>query len=154
MRTKLTANFYLDEFLVSQTAARLGIDNTPTQEHLLNIQRLARTLQDIRAMLGHKVIIITSGYRSPELNKAIKGSDTSAHMDGLAADFVCNSFGTPLQICQAIAGSAIMFDQVINEFGRWVHLGLPRDGEPYRRQLLTAKRENGRTVYLRGLQEV
>jgi hypothetical protein len=142
---------------VSETAARKGIDNTPNDSQLQNIILLANHMQDIRGMLDNNVIIITSGFRSPKLNSAIGGSKTSAHMDGLAADFVCHGFGSPFEVATAIYSHMpdLMFDQLINEFGRWVHIGFPRDGEPARRQLLTAVRgSNGATVYQYGLHEV
>lgn len=150
---KLTENFYLEEFLVSETAARRGIDNTPNQEQLSNLFRLATVLQEIRGWLGNRVITITSGFRSPALNAAIKGSDKSAHMNGLAADLVCRSYGSPLRVAEAIYDSGVQFDQLINEYGRWVHLGLAQEGRPSRIQLLTAKHSNGRTIWLPGLQE-
>lgn len=134
---KLTEHFYLDEFLISETAERFGIDNTPNKEQLANILATATDMERVREALGNRIITVSSGFRSERLNRAVNGSKTSYHMEGLAVDFVCRSFGTPLQICHALAGSALMFDQLIHEYGRWVHIGFPRKGEPYRRQLLT-----------------
>ena len=148
---KLSAHFSLDEFLTSETAARRGIDNTPTPEIIDNLKRLAFVLEDVRMRLG-KPVLISSGYRSPELNKAVGGSDKSAHPYGLAADFICPGFGSPLSICNRLAD--MQFDQLIHEFGRWVHFGLPVADNPTRRQLLTAKLVNGKTVYEPGLTEV
>lgn len=147
---KLTEHFYLDEFLVSETAERLGIPNEPDQAQLANLYQTAIEMERVRERLGGRVVVITSGFRSERLNRAINGSKTSAHMDGLAADFVCPSFGSPLRICQALATSDIRFDQLIHEYGRWVHIGFPRDGEPARRQLLTIDKAGTRV----GLHEV
>lgn len=134
----LTAHFTLEELTFSFNAKRLGIDNTPTKEHLRNLGILAEKLEEVRALLGNRPITITSGYRCKELNDHTKGSSkTSAHMEGLAADFVCPSYGAPLQVAKAIAGSNISFDQVINEGGGWVHLGLSLGLQ--RKQQLTAK---------------
>lgn len=141
---KLTANFYLDEFLRSEVGERFGIDNTPNSPQLANIFRTAMEMQTIRGLLGNRVITITSGFRSEWLNRAVGGSKNSHHMDGLAADFVCLSYGSPLQICHALAGSEIVFDQLIHEYGRWVHIGFARDGDPARRQLLTIDRHGTR----------
>jgi len=149
---KLSAHFHLDEFLISQTAARLGINNVPSEKHLKNLIRLAMTLEDVRGIYGEP-LVISSGYRCPELNSAVGGSKTSAHPDGRAADFGIPGH-KPLEICNAIVNAGIEFDQLIHEFGRWVHLGIAAEGEPSRRQLLTAMRLNGKTVYLNGLRDV
>lgn len=128
MPTMLTDNFSLDEFIFSQTAARSGIDNTPDETILLNLRHLAKTLELVRTTLGNVPIIISSGYRCPDLNKAIKGAKSSAHLTGLAVDFTAPKFGTVLQTARAIAASDLVFDQIIYEFGRWVHLGVSAPG--------------------------
>lgn len=85
---QLTKNFHLTEFLRSETAAKLKIDNTPTPAAQVNLVHLARYLQGFRDFVGYP-IKITSGYRSARLNAAIADSSpTSDHMNGLAADFV------------------------------------------------------------------
>lgn len=135
----LTPNFELEEFLVSETASRLGIDNTPTPEVITNLMKLALSLETVRAALG-KPIIINSGYRSPALNEAVPGSSkTSAHCFGLAADFIAPSYGSPLEVAKAIADLNIEYDQLIHEGGKWVHLGLAKPGQAPRKQQLTAK---------------
>lgn len=141
----LTENFHLDEFLVSETGERLGINNDPTDEVIDHLRGLASTLEEVRKVLGNRPITITSGYRSPNLNRAVNGSRNSAHVLGYAADFVCPSFGTPLEICRAIAGAGIPYDQLIHEFGRWVHLSVdPR----MRRDALTIDRSGTRPGFL------
>ena len=97
-------------------------------------------MEQIRALLGNRPIRINSAYRCPELNQAAGSQPTSMHLFGLAADFVCPGFGSPLQIARAIAASTLDFDQVIHEFGRWVHIGLPLEGHANRRQQLTIDR--------------
>jgi hypothetical protein len=144
----LTPHFSLEEMTASETAVRQGIDNTPPEFAFLNLNRLCRELEKVRSLLGEQVITITSGYRCPELNKAIGGSSASHHMIGLAADFICPSFGNPLEICHKIAGSEIEYDQLIHEFGIWIHIGF--DDNP-RHQNLTARRgPDGHTVYDHG----
>lgn len=147
---KLTPHFSLAEFEFSQTATRLGIDNRAPISLRPNLERLAETLEAVRKLLGHP-IRITSGYRSPALNKAIPGSSaTSAHTRGLAADFICPGFGPPLHICRAIQASDIDFDQLIEE-GNWVHLAVTPPGKRARREILTALFDAGKVAYARGL---
>lgn len=117
----VTPHFTLEELMQSQTAARLGLDNTPPAEMIAALKRTAQLLEEVRALLG-KPILVSSGYRSPAVNRAVGGAVNSAHMLGCAADFSCPSFGSPLDICRAIAGSDIAFDQLIHEFRAWVHI--------------------------------
>jgi zinc D-Ala-D-Ala carboxypeptidase len=135
----------------SQIAARFGIDNYPPPDVYANLQRLAETLERVRAILKFP-ILVSSGYRSPKVNFAVGGSDSSAHMKGLAADFICPGFGTPFQVCEAILDSDIEFDQLIHEYGRWIHLGLS-DGVP-RLQPLTAKHTSYGTHFTVGIHSV
>ena len=82
---KLSKNFSLKEFTKSMTATRLGIDNTPEDEHLKNAKLLfERIVQPVRERFG--ITRISSGYRGPELNKAIGGSTKSQHCKGQAVD--------------------------------------------------------------------
>lgn len=121
----LSPHFSLAEFCVSDSAARLGINNTPSQPMIHNLERTAEMLERVRALLGNKSIIVKSGYRTYQLNEFVGGSKNSAHMRGLAADFICPKFGNPRDICNAIvANGKIPFDQLIYEYGQWVHIGL------------------------------
>jgi hypothetical protein len=105
-------------------------------------------LESIQTLLRHP-ITITSAYRNPEVNRLVGGVPTSKHALGLAADLVCPAFGAPLDIARAIAASGIGFDQVIHEYGRWVHVGLAIEGNAPRGQLLTISSK--KTGYLDGL---
>ncbi len=124
--TKLTEHFTLDEFTASQTAARMGIPNVPAGDELANVQRTAEVMERVRTLLGNRPILISSGYRCPEVNRAVGGSSTSAHMSGLAVDFTCPGFGSPREICNALSPhmADLGLDQLIYEFDSWVHLGL------------------------------
>jgi hypothetical protein len=124
--TLLTPHFTLEEFTLSQTAARKGINNAVPPQEYKNLKRCAETMETVRALLGDLPILISSGYRSPKVNAAVGGSKNSAHMSGLAVDFSCPAFGTPLAICEALAPhmERLGIDQLIHEYDTWVHLGL------------------------------
>ena len=146
----LTPHFSLQELCESDTAVRKGIDNTPDAEVSANLLLLARGLERLRSILGYP-LRITSAYRGPKLNAAIGGSKSSAHMRGLAADFTCAEYGSPLEICKVILAHTdeIGFDQCIQE-GRWVHLSFPEEGLP-KGEVLTAHFGNSGTTYTKGL---
>jgi zinc D-Ala-D-Ala carboxypeptidase len=143
---RLSPHFTLWEFTRSSTAARLGIDNEPTAEAFANLATLAQGLEEVRELLGHPMRI-DSGYRCEALNSAVRGSKNSAHMRGLAADFVCPAFGEPIDIVRAIQASPIKFDQCIEE-GAWVHISFAPD---LRRQVLTAHFGPQGTIYSQGV---
>jgi len=147
---QLSQNFTLEEFLVSQTAERHGIDMTPPPEIVHNLEQLVVTcMQPLRDNLG-ATIYISSGWRPPALNSLIGGSVTSAHTDGRAADFRATGY-TPLEVCQMAVDLGLPLDQIIHEFGRWSHLGI---ADAPRRQELTAYRTGGRVQYANGLIEI
>lgn len=133
---KISKHFALSEMTVSDTAARRGLKNIPFGKQLENLRETAEKMDAIREHLG-RPIIVTSGYRSPEVNAAVGGSKTSAHCHGLAVDFTCPGFGTPLEVARAISKMGIEFDQLIHEFGSWVHIGFAEPGKPSRKQILT-----------------
>jgi len=144
---RLTVDFHLSEFLHSEKAVRLGLDNTPDAVVLAAIRNfLAPGMQDVRDLIGAPVII-SSGYRAPQVNAAVGGARDSQHILGLAADFIAPFFGTPLQVARAIVASRITFDQLIQE-GTWVHISF--SAKP-RRSVLTAKFTNGVASYSPGL---
>jgi len=131
----LTPHFTLAEFTQSQEAARRGLSNQPNERIQENLLMTANAMEAVRKLLGGKGIRISSGYRSLAVNRALGSKDTSAHVHGFACDFICPSFGTPLEICKAIEASGIRFDQLIEE-GTWVHLSIdPR----MRQQVLTMR---------------
>jgi zinc D-Ala-D-Ala carboxypeptidase len=144
---RLSAHFALDEFLVSQTASRLGIDNRPNSETFANLRRLAGVMEGVRERLGNKPILISSGYRSTILNRAIGGATNSAHIRGLAADFTCPGYGDPITVCRTLQMHLgdLGIDQLIHEFGAWVHLGLADTDETPRQMVLTIDQGGTRT---------
>ncbi len=118
----LSPHFTLDELTVSQEAARRGLDNTPPAAALEALKRTAMGLESVRMRLGGAPILVSSGYRSPAVNAAVGGSKSSQHMQGEAADFTAPRFGTPRAIVDALVDSDVPYDQLILEFGRWVHV--------------------------------
>ena len=118
----LSPHFTLEEFIESQTAARQSINNDPPSLLFPSLTATAEGLEQVRTLLGDRPMRISSGYRSPTLNRAVGGSTNSQHVLGEAVDFTCPAFGTPRQIVAAIVASGIPYDQVIQEFDSWVHI--------------------------------
>ena len=145
---QLSRNFTLEELTASETAARRGIDNTPSAEIVENLKVLCLTLEEVKDVAEGKDVLISSGYRCPKLNSAVGGSKNSAHMEGLAADCTSPKFGSVKQFCEAIRDSDIQFDQLIFEFDAWAHIGV---GGQNRRQVITARKVNGKTEYFDGI---
>jgi hypothetical protein len=148
---QLSTNLSLAEVTRSETAKRRGISNMPTAEHIENFKKLAANIfQPIREHFG-KPIIISSGYRSAELNKAIGGSLSSQHSSGEAIDIDMDGTDiTNAQIFNYIKDN-LNFDQMIWEFGTdtnpdWVHVSFAAN-RSQRKQILVAKKVNGKTTY-------
>lgn len=117
----LSAHFSLEEATISETASRLGIDNShPTPQIVTTASRTAVYLEGIRDLL-RKPIHVNSWIRCLDLNRALKSRDTSQHLVGEAVDFICPEFGTPIEICKEIVISGLEFDQLILEH-TWVHI--------------------------------
>lgn len=140
---KLSKNFALSEITHSNTAKRLGIDNEPTEAHLQNMQHLVDNLiQPLRDAVGP--IRVSSGYRNPELNRAIRGSRSSQHCKGQALDLQFWEMGKMNNkvIYDWILKSGLEFDQMINEFDfAWIHISLKK--EDNRNQVLEAYKDKG-----------
>jgi zinc D-Ala-D-Ala carboxypeptidase len=147
---KLSKNFILEEFLISQTATRAGIDMTPSPEIVANLQRLVDTLLQPLRDAVNAGIYISSGYRPDELNTLIGGSKTSQHRFGNAADIVVTGWPS-LEVAQLVVELELPYDQVIQEFGRWVHLG---SADVLRGEQLTAYKEDGKTRYKHGIHPI
>ncbi len=145
---KLSKNFVLSEIIRSNTAKRLGIKNEPTKKHMEGIQRIITNLvQPMRDSLGP--IRISSGYRNPELNRAIGGSSSSQHCKGEALDLQFWQNGKMMNklIYEWVLDSGLEFDQMINEFDfAWIHISLKKNKN--RKDVLEAyKDEDGNTKY-------
>lgn len=138
---KLSPNFTLAELTRTDT----GIDNQPEPVYLPRLVNLAKELEKVRALFS-KPIHVNSGFRSAAVNKAVGGSQTSAHSIGYAVDFTVPGVSVT-DVCKAIIKSGIKFDQLIDEKRNgpgWIHLSIdPR----FRGQVLTFR--NGK--YTQGL---
>ena len=151
---KLTENFSLSEMIKSETALRLDLPNDPEPDHLENMKALAENvLQPVRDHFGRGVKV-NSAYRHPDVNKAVGGSTTSDHCKGMAADIEIP--GIPNAELAEWIQDNLEFRQLILEFytpgvpdSGWVHVSYnPADNK---KQILTAMKENGKTVYKPGL---
>jgi zinc D-Ala-D-Ala carboxypeptidase len=143
----LTKNFSLDELLSSQTATRRSIKEQfePSDAVIVNLRNLCENvLQPVRDKLG-RVIVISSGYRCPKLNSAVGGASTSQHVKGEAADISAIGLTTE-ELYNFIINSGVEFDQIIQEFGRWVHVSFKKGRN--RKMKLRAVKVSGRTKYI------
>lgn len=149
---QLSKNFWLREFLRSETAARMGRTIEPTEQEIANLKLLCvNVLQPIRDYLD-RTITITSGLRPRWLNEAVGGAGESEHIYGRAADFIVAGF-TPYMTCRLIEKMQMQlpWNQLIHEFGQWVHISVPPAGVPPRREVRTARVLAGRTTYVAGI---
>lgn len=140
--------FTLNELTKSATAKRMGIKNTPSAQETKNLIALVDNILDpLREAYG-KPIIVTSGFRCEKLNRAVKGSATSQHRKGQAADIrsVSDKPEDNKVLYDLIVKLKLPFDQLINEYGfDWIHVSF---GPRHRRQKLRAVKRNGRTTYI------
>lgn len=137
----LTPHFTYEE--LTRTDHR-ELDNIPDDAARQNLYRLADFLEQIRALLNGKPIMVTSAYRSKAVNDAVGSKDTSQHRIGCAADIRVPGM-TPDQVVRAITASALPFDQVIREFDRWTHVSIPNTPDTAaRRQALIIDKTGAR----------
>lgn len=140
---RLSKWFTLAEMMESQTAKKLGIDNTPSPAIIEQLKYTCSQLDLVRDYLKCP-IVVSSGYRCLKLNRAIGSKDTSQHPKGQAADMSSPLFGTPLQVVEAIIKSGISFDQLIleNLHTEWVHISFKKSGN--RKQVLIIDKNGAR----------
>ena len=150
---KLSEHLDLSEVTRSESAKRKGISNMPTEAHIANFKLLAENIFEPIRQHFRCPIIISSGYRSKELNAAIGGSLTSQHCQGEAIDIDMD--GTAQGVTNKMVFDFIKdnlnFDQLIFEFGDannpdWVHVSYESTGKQ-RKQILRAIRSGGKTIY-------
>jgi zinc D-Ala-D-Ala carboxypeptidase len=117
----LSPHFTLDELTVTD---HREFDNSPTQEEISNLQRLAQLLEQVKEAIGGKPVMINSAFRSKRVNDAVGSSDRSQHRLGCAADLRVPGM-TPDQVVRAVIAAGLPFDQIIREFDRWTHISIP-----------------------------
>ncbi len=140
---KLSNNFFLNEFTVSQVAERHGYKNEPNEKQIENLRLLCvNVLQPLREIIKAP-IFINSGFRSFDVNAAVGGRFNSQHLEGKATDFVVPSMNL-VDVFNIIL-QKLSFDQLIYEFGKWIHVSW--DGESNRKEVMTSKKVHGKTVY-------
>jgi len=135
---KLSDHFTLEEATYSETAIRLGIANLPSELQLANMRHAAECLEQVRTVTG--ALRINSWLRLPDVNVAVGGSKISSHMDGFAIDVSCAAH-TPYELCQMVKKAGIKFDQMIHEYGRWMHISFAPE---MRQQELTIFKPEGK----------
>ena len=135
---QLSEHFTLDEATYSETAIRMHIDNNPSTLQLENMKVAAERLEAVRAVTGP--LRVNSWLRLPDVNVAVGGSKVSSHMDGWAID-VSSTAHTPYELCQLVKAAGIRFDQMIHEFGHWMHISFAPE---MRQQELTIYKPEGK----------
>lgn len=127
--------FTLKEFLKSNTAKAHNIDNTPTFEIVANLQRLCKFILTPTRYRYGKPIIVTSGYRCPELNTLVGGVKNSQHKQGCAADLICSDMNTLFNLLRTNE----YVDQLLYESNgktKWIHVSIANKGEKPRHNII------------------
>lgn len=150
---QLSQHFTLEEATISETASRLGIDNShPSPDIITTASRTAVCLERVRTVLGTP-IIVNSWIRSLPLNRALKSKDSSQHVVGEAVDFISPEFGTPLVVCKKLVDqlALVNFDQLILEH-TWVHISWNSTPNAKQRNQVLSLLQDG--SYSRGLTDI
>lgn len=121
MGTRLTKHFTLEEFTRSKTAEKLGIKNCPNKSAIMNLEYTAKQLEKIRDYIK-KPIIITSGFRSPKLNKAVGGVKNSYHLKGRAADIQSENTTKLYTICKTLNTIGIIKYKELIQYETFIHI--------------------------------
>lgn len=148
--TQLSTHFALDEFLRSETAARMGRQIQPTDDIEAELRRLCSIILEPIRIRVDKSVHVLSGYRPQWLNTLIGGAKASEHIEGRASDIEVEGY-TPMQLAILIIEMGVPFNQLILEFDEWVHVSVAPVNEKPKREVLTARHIGGRTVYLPGI---
>jgi hypothetical protein len=137
----LTPHFTLEE--LTHTDHR-QYDNTPNEQELENIQRLAEFLEQVKSALGGRPVMVNSAFRSKQVNDAVGSKDTSQHRSGCAVDIRVPQL-TPDEVVKAIVAAGLPYDQLIREFDRWTHVSIPsRPNTEPRKQVLIIDKQGTR----------
>jgi hypothetical protein len=133
----LTEHFTLEE--LTATSHR-QFDNTPNDSEMANLVKLAEFLEQVKAALDGKPVMINSAFRSKQVNDSVGSKDTSQHRTGCAADFKVPGL-TPDTVVRAIIAAGLPYDQIIREFDAWTHISI---SDKPRRQALIIDRQGTR----------
>ena len=133
----LTEHFTLEE--LTHTDHR-QYDNTPNDAELENLKRLAEFLEEVKAALGGRPVMVNSAFRCKQVNDAVGSKDSSQHRIGCAVDFRVPKL-TPDEVVRIIISAGLPYDQVIREFDRWTHVSIPNtpDAKPRKQALIIDK---------------
>ena len=133
----LSPNFTLEE--LTHTDHR-EYDNTPNDKELENLKRLAEFLEEVKAALGGRPVMVNSAFRSKQVNDAVGSKDTSQHRIGCAVDIRVPKL-TPDEVVKIIIAAGLPYDQVIREFNAWTHVSIPNtpDAKPRNQALIIDK---------------
>jgi zinc D-Ala-D-Ala carboxypeptidase len=141
----LSEHFTYDELVRSETAERNGWLNIPSNAEKENLIRLAVLLEQVKAAVGGKPVMINSAFRSKQVNDAVGSKDTSQHRLGCAADLRVPGM-KPREVVEACIAASVPFDQIILEFDSWTHISVPNTPETSPRgQALIIDRQGTRT---------
>lgn len=140
MSFPLSANFTLEELTRSESADRNGWDNSPNEEEIENLRRLASLLQQVKTAVGGKPVMINSGFRSKQVNDAVGSKNSSQHRLGCAADIRVPGM-KPREVVEACIAAGVPFDQIILEFDAWTHISVPSlpEAQPRNSRLIIDK---------------
>lgn len=145
-KDQLSTNFTYGEMTASSVAARKNINNVPDDEHVDSMIHLCKNVLEPIRKFYNRPVLVTSGYRSPKLNEEIGGSDNSQHMRGEAADFIVHKSEID-NVFQAVCDTSLPFDQIIWEYGRWIHVS-HTDRRENRNQILITRKIRGGLEYV------
>ena len=135
--SQLSEHFSLEE--LTHTDHR-EYDNTPNDAELENLKRLAEFLEEVKAALGGRPVMVNSAFRCKQVNDAVGSKDSSQHRIGCAVDFRVPKL-TPDEVVRIIISAGLPYDQVIREFNAWTHVSIPNtpDAKPRNQALIIDK---------------
>jgi len=122
------------------------LDNSPKQEEISNLQRLAQFLEEVKTALGGKPVMVNSAFRSKAVNDAVGSSDRSQHRLGCAADIRVPGV-TPDEVVKAIISAGLPYDQLIREFDRWTHVSVTNEENATPRKQVLIIDKQGTRLY-------
>jgi len=143
MMPNLTEHFTLEELTFTN---HREFDNTPNEEELANLQRLAEFLEKVKMVLRGKPVMINSAFRSKQVNDSVGSKDSSQHRLGCAADIRIPNM-TSDEVVQTLMASGLEYDQLIREFDSWTHISIPNHPEDKPRKQALIIDKAGTRVY-------